>query len=204
LHAAVEFLLGGGEPYDFSLRFGQLELVGGQFVFSSGLLGDQASESVMISLQAITLRRSGGKQTCDLRGLIGAPAGFGSAQIVLRAEQFGASFGKLRGGIFHIKLQKELTFLYRLPFLRADFLDEGVELCAHYEGRNRLHFAVAGERSDDIFADRHDRGNLGDRLATAQGDEHDRGDGGEEQEDQNSVSEPAIHVWLRTPWNFLH
>ncbi len=147
----------------------------------------------MAALQPVALRHRRRERSRSLRRRVWSSAAPRHSQIVLRPEQFRTRFGKLRFRIFHVQLEQRLSLLDWLSLHNANLLDKRVQLRAHRERRNRLNLSVAGDRSDNIFANRSHRGNFHHRLAATRLDQHQRQHAREQQEGQYAVTKSAIH-----------
>jgi len=111
----------------------------------SRLLRDQPLQRGVILLQPVALRLHLCQVARDPRRFIRPPAGLCRARIILCAQKLGPRLRRLRRYILHVQLQQQLPLLHRLPFRRVHFLHKRVQLRAHHERLNRLHFSVAAD-----------------------------------------------------------
>src|SRR5262249_52643663 len=70
------------------------------------------------------------------------------------------------------------------------------QLRSHHVGPNRLHFSIAADGRDQVFAHRRHGGNLWCRLAPAQLDPPVRQRSRQQQVKENAISQLSIHVFL--------
>jgi len=143
LYAVHELLLGGGELFDLAVGPGEVQIIGGQLILGGGLLGNKALEGIVIALETVAQRQSGGKLAFGLGRFVRAAAGISGAEIIFGAEKLGARVGKLGSGVLDVQLEQELTFFYGLALHGANPFDEGIELRANHEGGDRLNLSVA-------------------------------------------------------------
>src|SRR5262249_22952279 len=87
LYAPIEFGFNSGEPGDFSLGFGELEIVSSQFIFGGGLLRNQTRERVVVSLKPIALSDCGRELAGRLSGLIGFATCLRGIEVVLSLQK---------------------------------------------------------------------------------------------------------------------
>ena len=139
-------------------------------------------------MKAVAKRDGGGELAFGPGSFVGASTGSCGAKVIIGAEEFGARFGELGSGVLDVQFEQELTFFYGLAFDGADPFYEGVELRAYDERGDRLYFSIARNGGDDIFTHGRDGGNFCYGLAAAQADEYDGHDGGQDEENQNTVS----------------
>ena len=192
-HLLVELLFRRRKTPDKILRFRQVQFILREFRARSGLFLEKSCERVVILLQPVAVGDGVREISVDASCIARSAARAGGAQVILGAQAVGVGLRELRNGIFHVQFQEQLALLHRAAFHRRDLRHKRGQFRPDHRRGDRLNLAVARNRGHQIFALRHDGRNFGRRLPPAQTIETVRGRSGQNQKQQDAVSQSSIH-----------